>query len=173
MTVNVARHLAVLEERTAHLTNQRQAWTHAEPSREYREERRDLIAEIEIVAEASERNAPIVVLNHLVTVLLGALLPITLRAGIPVEIDPCSALPWLGFNGCSLIVPGTGKTESLTFFSVSLLLILFGKIVPEKIGRKHNAWIIRNFRGLINWTYVLVGWVVRPMLALGDLFSFF
>ena len=94
-------------------------------------------------------------------------------AGAPVMIDMCSGLPWLGFGACPIPVPGTGRTESLTFFSVSLLLIDFGKIVPGKMGRKHNAWIIRNFRGLIDGVYVVADWLVKPMLAIDDLLARF
>jgi CBS domain containing-hemolysin-like protein len=175
MTIDVKQHVTQLEQRTIGLMSQHLQSGHAQLSKEYLEQRHELVAEIKLVSEASERNAPIVVLNHLATILLGAVLPISLRVGsvAPVSVDMCSTLPWLGFDACPLPVPGTGRTESLTFFSVSLLLIVFGKIVPEKIGRKHNAWIIRHFRGLIDWIYVLAGWLVKPMLAIGDLFSWF
>jgi CBS domain containing-hemolysin-like protein len=175
MTIDVTQHVTQLEQRTIGLMSQHLQSGQVQLSKEYLKQRHELVAEIQLVTEASERNAPIVVLNHVVTILLGALLPISLRVGSvnPVSIDMCSTLPWLGFDACPLPVPGTGRTESLTFFSVSLLLIVFGKIVPEKIGRKHNAWIIRHFRGLIDWIYVLVGWLVKPMLAIGDLFSWF
>jgi hypothetical protein len=77
MTIHSAEHATLLEERATQLMNQRLPWSQSKPNREYREQRLALLAEIQLVSEASERNAPIVVLNHLVTILLGAALPIT------------------------------------------------------------------------------------------------
>lgn len=171
MTINSLQHIAELHVRTKQLATNFPTADQDAPSAEYIEQRYALDAEKILVAKASERNAPIVVLNHLSTVLLGAVLPISLDVvhKRPINIDVCSDLPWLGYDPCPISILGVGS-ESLTFFSVSLLLIVFGKIVPEKIGRKHNAWIIRNFRGLIDSMFVVAGWLVKPILAIGDLF---
>jgi CBS domain containing-hemolysin-like protein len=85
-----------------------------------------------------------------------------------VTVDVCPHLHWLGYAHCPYAFPGTGS-ESLTFFTFSLLLIVFGKIVPEKIGRKRNTWIICKFRAPIDTMSVVAGWLVKPMLAIGDL----
>jgi CBS domain containing-hemolysin-like protein len=170
MTINALQHVSLLKVRTTELSAKFPMHDEASASDEYIEERHALDAEKLLVSKASERNAPIVVLNHLSTVLLGAILPISLNVlDRPViKIDLCSQFAWLEYPKCPVTILGTGS-ESLTFFSVSLLLIVFGKIVPEKIGRKHNAWIIRNFRGQIDAMSVVVGWLVKPILALGDL----
>ncbi len=171
MTINSLIHIKEFHARTTQLALKFPVKDGETPSDEYIEERHAIDAEKILVSKASERNAPIVVLNHLSTVLLGALLPISLDVihKRPIETDICSKLDWLGYDPCPISILGAGS-ESLTFFSVSLLLIIFGKIVPEKIGRKHNVSIIRNFRGLIDAMSVVVGWIVKPILAIGDFF---
>lgn len=171
MTIHLPQYLTQFENRTKQLASQYALHPNATPSAEYIEARHALDEEMLLVSKASERNAPIVVLNHLSTVMLGAVLPISLNTQIKhdVSVDVCVDFPLFGYAPCPCKLLGTG-TESLTFFTVSLLLIIFGKIVPEKIGRKRNVWIIRNFRSLIEWVSALVGWLVKPMLAIGDLF---
>jgi CBS domain containing-hemolysin-like protein len=172
MTINIEQARTQLEAKARQLSSQHDPEGEV-PSDEYRKARHDLFSEMELVSEAGEYNAPIVVLNHLSTVVLGAFLPYSFSKDPPhaISVDVCSSVKWLGLDPCPIDIWGAGA-ESLTFFTVSLLLIVFGKIVPEKIGRRHNVWIISKFRGVIEGISSSVGLLVKPMLAIGDFFLF-
>ena len=120
MTIHLSQYLTQFETRTQQLANQYALKSGATPSADYIEARHALDEEMLLVSKASERNAPIVVMNHLSTVVLGALLPISLNTQIKhdVIVDACRALPLFGFASCPFKLFGTG-TESLTFFTVS------------------------------------------------------
>ena len=80
MTINSEQFVLSFQAKATQLASQLGPKNGENPSAEYIKARHALDAEVILVAEASERNAPIVVLNHLSTVLLVALLPISLDA---------------------------------------------------------------------------------------------
>jgi RadC-like JAB domain len=89
-----------------------------------------------------------------------------------VIVDACRAFHSFGYASCPFKLFGTGS-ESLTFFTVSLLLIVFGKIVPEKIGgivdclHTHHRLIAAEnlFRGTMDSSVVYPREVAQAVLT--------
>lgn len=93
----------------------------------------------------------IVIGNNIANVFLTALIPLAYDAS--KEVQELS-LP-LPFTDPTYIleIPGAG-TETLTLFSILLLIIIFGEILPKEIGRKNSLTLVRALLPVINITKI-------------------
>ena len=112
-------------------------------------------------------NPPLTICSNISSVVMTAFAPLAITASItpsPVAIDYASIGSILGCHqNCTVSLPGAGK-ETLIFFAVVLLVIIFGEIVPKKLGLKYNLWFVKQFRVPLRVLDFLFGWLGSALL---------
>ncbi|MDD2003622.1 hypothetical protein [Pseudomonas putida] len=125
---------------------------------------------IDIICNDERHVAPLVISGNVLSILVASFLPSALQKTenlSPLTFDFSWLSELVRFSSYSVTLPGAG-TQTLTFFSAALILIVFGKIVPKKLGKTYKIQFISFFRGLITFQTFMLGWLGEALLIIVD-----
>ena len=116
--------------------------------------------------------APLIIVSNLMGVLIAASIPVALNSAATnsknLSLDLSSLNIFFGCGECVIPLPGEG-TQTLTFFSSAVIIIILGKVIPKKLGSHYSYWFLKGFYPLINCMSVLFGWLGTAILAIIDI----
>lgn len=135
----------------------------------YRREVKKLLKVKEIYNNSAAYNPAIVVGNNVANVAVATMLPMALTSEPPQDgsikfvFGEEGVLSFIGLPVYGMPFPGT---ETLTFFSVLLLIIIFGEIIPKRLAQNDPLRFIETFYRAYVVSKFMFGWLGDAFAAL-------
>jgi len=163
--------IETLEKESIELTKFINGLADKELRKKYNAERIRIQEMQEIIENATDYNPSIVIGNNIANVAVTSFVPLAL-GGSSLESRPApitniekQILEFFGSE--SFPIGGEGL---FTFFSVTVLIIIFGEIIPKRLAINNPMTFVKFFRIIIKWSKLLLGWLGYSLVAVERIF---